>query len=288
MGHANYKDMLTVIIVTYHSDKIIERLLNAIDNDIKILIVENSLAKKLKLDLEKKFKNVKVLIPKENLGNGGGINFGFKNVETKYSLYLDVDTIPQKNMIETLIKKTYELKNFSILAPKVIDHYYEENLFLEKNENNNCHKMNFITGCALLFNMSSLKTIGYFDENIFLYYEEHDLYKRSLKNGYDIYLVDEAEIIHKGSSGINVEYENEILLNRSWHYCWSKFYYFKKNFGYFYGLRKTLPNLIRAIRLYLFSQTKGKKIESLMHKAEIQGLISSYFLRKSTRRPEIK
>ena len=24
----------------------------------------------------------------------------------------------------------------------------------------------------------------------------------------------EAEIIHKGSSGINVEYENEILLNR--------------------------------------------------------------------------
>ena len=52
-------------------------------------------------------------------------------------------------------------------------------------------------------------------------------------------------------------------------------------------VRKTLPNLIRAIRLYLFSQTKGKKIESLMHKAEIQGLISSYFLRKSTRRPEI-
>ena len=26
MGHANYKDMLTVIIVTYHSDKIIQRL----------------------------------------------------------------------------------------------------------------------------------------------------------------------------------------------------------------------------------------------------------------------
>ena len=61
--------------------------------------------------------------------------------------------------------------------------------------------MNFITGCALLFNMNSLKKIGYFDENIFLYYEEHDLYFRCLKAGLDIYLIDEAKIIHEGASG---------------------------------------------------------------------------------------
>ena len=36
--------------------------------------------------------------------------------------------------------------------------------------------MKLITGCALLFNMESLSKTGYFDENIFLYYEEHDLY----------------------------------------------------------------------------------------------------------------
>ena len=73
MGLANYKEMLTVIVVTYHSDKIVERLLNAIEKDIQILVVENSLNEKLKTNLEKKFENVTVLIPRENLGNGGGI-----------------------------------------------------------------------------------------------------------------------------------------------------------------------------------------------------------------------
>ncbi len=288
MGLANYKEMLTVIVVTYHSDKIVERLLNAIEKDIQILVVENSLNEKLKTNLEKKFENVTVLIPRENLGNGGGINMGFRNVKTRYSLYLDVDTIPQKNMIEVLIRKAHELKNFSILAPKVKEHYYADDLYIKRDEKNNCHKVNFITGCALLFDMNSLKKIGYFDENIFLYYEEHDLYQRSLKNGLDIYLIDEAEIIHEGSSGINKEYNDEIRFNRNWHYCWSKFYYFRKNFGYFYGIRKTLPNFFKAVRLYLFFKLTGKKEDSLMCKAEMQGLITSYLLRKSSRRPKIK
>ena len=31
-----------------------------------------------------------------------------------------------------------------------------------------------------------------------------------------------------------------------------EFIYFRKNFGYFYGIRKTLPNFFKAVRLYLF------------------------------------
>ena len=132
METEHYKRMLTVIIVTFHSEKIIQRVLNAIDKDIKVIVIENSQDEKLKSILESKYKNVKVIIPKTNLGNGGGINLGFKNVATKYSLYLDTDTIPQKNMIEVLMNKTSEIENFSILAPKVIDHFYADNLYIKK------------------------------------------------------------------------------------------------------------------------------------------------------------
>ena len=148
--------------------------------------------------------------------------------------------------------------------------------------------MNFITGCALLFNMNSLKKIGYFDENIFLYYEEHDLYYRCLKAGLNIYLIDEAKFTHHGTSSVSSDYNYEIYINRNWHYCWSKFYYFKKNYGYFYGIRKTIPNFLRAIRKYMFFILKGDKKNSSLHAAEIQGLTASYFLKKSSRRPNIK
>jgi len=287
MNSEIFNNKVTTIIVSFHSGHIIEDLIKSIDKSIKIIIIENSLNSKLKTDLEKKYLNVQVVIPKKNLGNGGGINLGFSLVQTEFSLYLDVDTIPDKNMIDILLESTAKLKNYSILAPKVKNFKYTEDLYYDHNKEMKYHKMNFITGCALLFNMKSLNKTGYFDENIFLYYEEHDLYYRCKKIGLDIYLVDDAKIVHHGSSSINKNYNQEIQLNRNWHYCWSKFYYFKKNYGYMYGIKRTLPNLLRALRKYLIYSLKNNKENSHPHLAEIQGLLASYFLRKSSRRPKI-
>ena len=118
-------------------------------------------------------------------------------------------------MINILLENTKKIKNFSMLTPKVQNFNYGEDLYIEHNKNKKYHKMKFVTGCALLFNMESLNETGFFDENIFLYYEEHDLYHRCLKLGLDIYLVDDAKIIHHGSSAVNKKYNHEIHLNPS-------------------------------------------------------------------------
>jgi|TARA_B110000438_G_scaffold298908_1_gene348017 GT2 family glycosyltransferase len=287
MNSINYNSNLTVIIVSFHSDQIIENLINSIQDDIKILVVENSLNFKLKKHLESNFKNVEVIIPSKNMGNGGGINVGLKLVKTKFSLYLDVDTLPEPNMINVLLEYTKKIKDFSVLAPRDKNFLYDDELYLEKSRDKNYHKMKFITGCALLFNMESVEKIGLFDENIFLYYEEHDFYYRCLKLGLNIYLLDDAKIIHHGSSSVDKNYNYEIQINRNWHYCWSKFYYFKKNFGYFYGIKKTIPNLFRAIRKYILYKIKRDFKKSSLHSAEINGLITSYLLKKSSRRPKL-
>ena len=287
MNYGIYNEKLTIILVSFHSNHIIENLINTLEKNIRIIVIENSLNNEIKTYLEKKFKNVQVIIPKENLGQGGGINFGLSLVKTEFSLYLDVDTVPDQDMIEILLKNAEKIKNFSILAPKVKNLNYTDELYIEHNKDKNCHKMKFITGCALLFNMKILNKIGHFDENIFLYYEEYDLYYRCLKLGLDIYLIDDAKYIHRGTSSTNPIYNHEIYLNRNWHYCWSKFYYFKKNYGYFYGIKKTIPNFLRAFRKYLFYTVTRDKKNSLLHRAEIQGLIASYFLKKSSRRPNI-
>ena len=117
MNSRTYNDMLTVIIVSFHSNLIIENLINVIEKNIKVLVIENSLDKKLKIDLEKKFENVRVIIPIKNLGNGAGINLGFSLVKTEFSLYLDVDTVPDKDMINILLENTKKIKNFSMLTP---------------------------------------------------------------------------------------------------------------------------------------------------------------------------
>ena len=290
MGYSvnKYNNKVTVVAVSFFSESIIENLIKSIESHIRILIVENSLSLSLKDNIEKKYKNVEVLIPEKNLGNGGGINFGLERVKTEFALYLDVDTIPENDMINTLIEYSNIIDDFCILAPKDPSNSYNKNLYINFNEKNDYHKMEFITGCAMFFKMEKLKKVGFFDENIFLYYEETDLYFRCHKENFGIYLIDKAIFKHIGSSSIDKKYNQQISINRNWHFCWSKFYYYKKNFSYFYGLKKTLPNFFRAIRKYLFFIIRGDGENASLHKAEICGLLESYLLKKSYYRPNIK
>ena len=70
--------------------------------------------------------------------------------------------------------------------------------------------MRFVTGCALFFEKKLFNEIGFFDENIFLYFEENDFYERCLKKGKSIFLVNNSKIDHKGNSSAKEIYKDEI------------------------------------------------------------------------------
>jgi GT2 family glycosyltransferase len=209
-------------------------------------------------------------------------------VTTEYFLISNPDiTGIDELSINNFLKAARQLKNkFSTLGPRFIN--ANPKSLKQSIDNNTITEMKFISGACMFFNKNNFDNLNGFDENIFLYFEETDLYFRCHKANLGIYLIDEAQFKHFGSSAINTKYKNEITINRNWHFCWSKFYYYKKNYGYFYGLKKTVPNLLRAIKKYLTLSLKGEKKEALKHKAEIGGLITSYLLKKSYLRPNIK
>ncbi len=190
---------LTIVFVSFFSKNIIEKPISQIPSNIPIIVVENSKDIQLKNTLEKKYKNVSVIIPDLNTGNGGGANIGLKQANSKYVLYLDVDVELNKTTLDTLYFYANKLKNFSILGPSIEGLNYKNKDYENQSEYEKVHSMNFITGCALFFNMKALKEIGFFDEKIFLYYEENDLYLRSFKKNYKIYLIEEAKLKHQGN-----------------------------------------------------------------------------------------
>ena len=102
---------LTIIFVSYYSKELIDKPLKKINDDIQVLVVENSADLTVKQDLESKYPNVKVIIPKENTGNGGGINVGLNLVNTKYAFYLDIDTLPDNTTISELYAYANKIKN---------------------------------------------------------------------------------------------------------------------------------------------------------------------------------
>ena len=77
---------LTIVFVSFFSKNIIEKPISQIPSDIPIIVVENSQDIELKNILEKKFKNVNVIIPQANTGNGGGANIALRHANSKYVL----------------------------------------------------------------------------------------------------------------------------------------------------------------------------------------------------------
>jgi len=269
-----YDELLTVIIVTHRSDKnLLKNILNNLAPFFKILIIENSEDNSLKI-FEEKFLNVKVYLV-NNTGNGGGINQGLRLVKTKFAAYIDLDIEIYKADFIKFIQKAEEIKNFAMLVPNIDNKYNIKDM-------KECYEF---TGCMMFFNLENLKDIGEFDENIFLYYEEIDFAHRCKILNKKIFLLPDVNILHKESSSVKVNDEkvNDLKVLRQWHFMWSKFYFFKKNFSYNYAIRKTLYdfviNLVKLIILFPFNKNKSK-----IFYARLEGLVYSMIGKKSSKR----
>ena len=280
-------DLVTLIVVSYHSDNILKKCLNQISDKYKIIVTDNANNKILKNEIEKQYNSVKVFIPKSNLGNGGGINFALEKVHTKYAFYLDLDVELADQSIDQLINAAEQIEDWAIIAPNLKDYVYDSNQFINKNFSKSFSKMKFVEGCALLFNLVKLKEYGFFDNKIFLYYEEDDLFFKCHKNNLNIILCRNIFIKHFGNSSVDKKYRFEIELNRNWHYMWSKFYYYKKNYSYMKGLKETLGHFVRSIFKLSFFYLLNKK-KFLIYQNRASGLINSYINKPSWKRPNIK
>jgi len=278
---------LTIILVGFFSNSKIKFLLNKIHNHNKIIIIENSLQKKFKQNIEKKYKNTKVIIPTKNLGNGSGINLAIKNIITEYALYLDIDVKITQSVINKLNKACIKNKDWAIIAPNQKGGKYKKEFFIKKNFSKENSEMNFVEGCALLFHVPTIKKLGMYDEKFFLYYEENDLFYRCLKKKKKILLLKKTFIEHKNNTGSDKEYDEDIKYIRDWHLMWSKFYYYKKNFSYIRGIYETYKSFISAffktLYYYYLNKKKYKKYYN-----RFSGLLNSYMGKKSWERADIK
>ena len=284
----------TVIIVSFKSFHLIEKHIQAIDQKNQIIVIENSLDKDLKNKLEKSYSNVKVIIPEENLGYGRAINLGIDNSKTNFVFcmvaYLDID----KECFSSISGILDRFNDFSIISPTYFDESIHKNYRLKQNNKKSIKVQDFsikevdeIDGAILIINKSKFDSSKIMDENIFLYFENTDLCLRIKKKKKKIFLIENLKYNHLGNQSSHPRYQNEILICRNWHYCWSKFYFYKKHYNYFFAFIKTLPNLIRSIKFCVYYKFKNDSHNLKLHKSELSGLLSAYLLKDSFFRPNV-
>jgi GT2 family glycosyltransferase len=279
----NFEKNITFVIVSFRSGHIIEKCIQSINPDIKILIVENSDNTQVKNYLENKFLNVEVIVAQENLGYGKGNNLGISKVDTQYAFILNPDAILEENSLEKFYKAQFFLKDdFTILAPNLFNNY---GYFLNSNKNINKEilEVDYVKGFAMLINLKKIHPKDLFDENFFLFLEEIDLCKRIKNNGGKIFVVQNSKIQHLGKQAsdntLNIE------LCRNWHWMWSLFYYNYKHFGITTAYRIAIAKFFSSIFKLFFSFIFFNKKKFLIHYYRLNGLFNAFLKRPSWLRP---
>ena len=282
---------LSVVIVTLKSDKVIHDCIKSINQNLPIIVVENSNNQEFKEKLEAKYNNLKCILSNSNLGMGAGNNIGIKASNTEYVLILNPDVILEKDTIEEIFLASKNLSNYTILAPleKSFANYGTFNKKkINKEVGESPFEVDFVDGFAMLINKKELNEINYFDESFFMYLENDDLCKRVKDKGGSIYVIPKSKINHLSASTVDKKFEDEVELSRNWHWIWSKFYFNKKHFNFFKAFYEGLPGYFTSIFKFLFYKLINNKKKEYIYLNRASGFYNALLGKSSWYRPNLK
>ncbi len=264
---------LTIIIVTYNSSQIIKNCLSNINFDkYDVVIVDNaSLDNTINL-VKSSFSKVKIIKSNKNIGFSRANNLALRQVVTKYSLILNPDAIIKESDIEHILFKMKQYQNVATAGPLVLEQYPinskeiatkqkgAEKDFATIKDNfrqkidDECYFVRFIIGAAIFFNMDLMRKIGFFDENIFMYYDDDEICNRVNKNGYFNMISTNSFALHIGGASSSGQEKFRSIYKKNWHLNgWSKHYWKQIKKGKLRAKRSSFKFCFKYAFLTLFS-----------------------------------
>ena len=123
---------------------------------------------------------------------------------------------------------------------------------------------------------------------LFRSFEDIDVSLRLRKNNLKLFVSNRVKFQNKDRRIVNLDYSLKYKLSRNWHYCWSKFYFYKKNYSYIYAVKKIFPNFLRAIKSLIINLIRINNSGISISIAQISGILNSIMLKSSFYRIENK
>ena len=227
-----------VLIISFYSFHLIEKLIKNFNKNTDIIIIENSRDFNLKENIEKNYSNAKVIIPDKNLGWGSAVNLGLSLSNQNLVLCVNPDVTFTEDAIKDISLFSEKFQDFVIFSPTYIndkifknyDTYFPKEDFKGQIfEEYEINKVDYVDGQFILINRKKLEKIGFMDENIFLHFETRDLCKRIVDNNENVIVSKRIKYDHFGRESTHSSAIDNSEPLRNWHYCWSKFYFYRKD-----------------------------------------------------------
>lgn len=266
---------ISIIILNYNGSAITLKCLESLSKiaykNVETIVVDNGSSDNSKENIQRTFPEVKIIRNLTNTGYAEGNNIGYRAAKGELILFLNNDTLVEKNFLKPLVKALLSNKKQGAVQPKImnfphaqiidsIGSYITSTGFLyhfghnkkDEKKYNFSEEIFSMKGACMLFKKEVLEKTGLFDHNYFAYFEETDLCQRVWLAGYRISYIPDSRIFHIG--GETSKKMNYSFIN--YHSYKNRIYTYLKNFEVI-TILKILPLHIFlcmiAILIYIFT-----------------------------------
>lgn len=183
--------------------------------------------------IEKEYKQIKIILNNENVGFAAGNNIGIKHSTGDYIVLLNNDTIVTRGWLTNLIKHLEADKTLGMIGPVTNQTANEAQINISysqlKDMDTFAYKytsthmnllydnINVLIMFCVMISRQVFNKVGYLDENYGMgFFEDDDYSYRLKKEGYNIACAEDVFIHHKGSASFkSMGYEQIKLMAKN-------------------------------------------------------------------------
>lgn len=223
---------LSIIILNYKTKGLVKQCIRNVKVstaglDYEIIVVDNDSQDGIAQMMLENFPDIKFIQTGKNLGFAAGNNVGIRQAQGNYVLILNPDVTVLNGSIAKMIEFMKNNPEAGVVGPKLINPdgsfqiscrtfqtpkyiLYRRTPFgmlpfakkeLGKHlmldfDHNSTKEVDWFLGASMLLRKKILDEVGLFDERFFMYLEDMDLCRRVWMNGYKVYYLAEAEMVH--------------------------------------------------------------------------------------------
>lgn len=241
---------LSIIIINWNTCDLLANCLDSIahtrgDLDLEIIVIDNASDDGSQAMIRQRYPHVRLIANQANTGFARANNQGLAVSQGRYSLLLNSDTIVLPGSLPALVDIADNYTDSGIIGCKLLNSdgslqeswasfptFWSE--ILGRNfragrlvdETHHLYDVDWVGGACLLVRPAAIEAVGGLDESFFMYSEEVDWCFRMRQQGWQVYYLASAKIIHLGGGSASRASTTQLIRLYE-----SKIRFFAKHYG---------------------------------------------------------
>ena len=240
---SDIKSSVSIVIPHWNNvdvlSECLESILNTDFENFETIVVDNASTDNSVALVRSNYPNVKLIENDKNYGYAGGCNIGAEAASGDFLIFLNNDTVQEKDWISNLIKTINSDDKIAAVQPKILN-YYDRNVFdyaggsgghmdiycfpfargrifsFQENDEgqyNNKEKCFWSSGTCFMVRRELFQKAGGFDESFFAHMEEIDMCWRLYAMGFEVWVEPDSVVYHKNALTLPMYSHKKYYLN---------------------------------------------------------------------------